>query len=67
MPSADMGMYDFLLANNKDSLDCTALNYYGKNVSYGEMFNHIDNVASALQSIGVCSCTVRKQATENKR
>lgn len=37
----------------KDRLQETAINYYGKNISYRVLFEKIDLVASALESIGV--------------
>jgi len=53
MPSPEMSMYDFLYENNKDNLDYTALNYYGKKVTYRKLFENIDAVASSLIGIGI--------------
>ena len=52
-PSPEMSMYDFLYENNKDNLDYTALNYYGKKVTYRKLFENIDTVASSLKALGI--------------
>lgn len=52
-PSAKMSMYDYLRQCNKDYLDNTALNYFGKKISYRKLYENIDCVACALQASGV--------------
>ena len=54
IPSPDCSMVDFLYQCNKNRLDNTALNYYGTRISFGRMFERIDQVASALRAYGVC-------------
>ncbi len=46
-------MYSHIFKKNQDNLDRVALNYYGTNISYREFFDHISNVASALEKLGV--------------
>jgi long-chain acyl-CoA synthetase len=53
MPSPDMSMYDFLYENNKGNLDYIAINYFGKKVSYRELFENIDAVAKSLEAYGI--------------
>ena len=52
-PLAPVGMYDFMYERNKDRLDGTALNYFGKKTSYGEFFAAIDEAAKAYAACGV--------------
>ncbi|MBQ1736571.1 MAG: hypothetical protein II038_17245 [Lachnospiraceae bacterium] len=47
------GMYRFMRERNANGLQNIALNYFGRKVTYGEMFERIDAVARALHSIGV--------------
>ena len=53
LPSSDMSMYAFLFENNKDNLNSIALNYFGRKISYQELFENIDKVASSLCAYGV--------------
>ena len=46
-------MYEYIRSRNKDNLSRVAINYYGTNMTYGQLFTQIDTVASALQRIGV--------------
>ncbi len=46
-------MYSYIFKKNQDNLDRVALNYYGTNINYREFFDHISNVASALERPGV--------------
>lgn len=52
-PLEPCGMYDFMYERNKDRLDGTALNYFGKKMSYGEFFAEIDKTAKAFVACGV--------------
>ena len=49
----DCSMYEYLYDCNKDSLNHTALNYFGRKIRYKKLFENIDKVATALQSNGV--------------
>ncbi len=53
VPSPDQGMYSFLKENNKGHEGDIALNYFGKKISFGEMFHNVDRVASALKACGI--------------
>ncbi|MBQ6813935.1 MAG: acyl--CoA ligase [Lachnospiraceae bacterium] len=46
-------MYQCIYDNNKDYMHNKALNYFGKRISYGELFKNIEKAAKAFQSIGV--------------
>ena len=39
--------------NNKDHLNRIAMEYFGRRIAYGEMFEHIDSTADSLTAIGV--------------
>ena len=61
MPLPKRTMYEYILQNNKDYPNDTALIYFGKKISYGEMFEMIDKTARAFTAIGVKEgdiCTV---------
>ena len=53
IPSSDMSMYAFLLENNKNNLEYTALNYFGRKLTFRVLLEKIDIVASALRSLGI--------------
>ena len=46
-------VYEYLWKNNKNHLDDIALNYYDREITFGELFNRIDDVAKSFISIGV--------------
>lgn len=46
-------MYDFLWDQNKDYLANIALNYYGKKISFGELFENINKATQAFCSLGL--------------
>ena len=46
-------MYEYILDRNRDNMDRVAMNYYGTNITYGEMFRQIDRMAGALEASGV--------------
>mgnify|MGYP002624722372 CR=1 FL=1 len=52
-PLPDCSMYEYLYDCNKDYLGNTALNYFGKKITYKKLFENIDKVAAALQANGV--------------
>lgn len=45
--------YENLLNHNKDHLDDVAIDYFGSEITYKELFENIDKVASAYTAIGV--------------
>lgn len=46
-------IFELLWNNNKDYLDDTALNYYDRRITYGELFDNIDKAAKAFSALGV--------------
>ena len=52
-PLPECTIYEYLWENNKDHLDDVALIYFGKKITYGELFKNIDNTARAFSAIGV--------------
>ena len=52
-PLPDCSMYEYLYDCNKDYLGNTALNYFGRKITYKKLFENIDKVAAALQKNGV--------------
>lgn len=54
-PLPECTIYEYLWENNKDHLDDVALIYFGKKITYGELFENIDKTARAFSAIGVKS------------
>lgn len=52
-PLPECTMYEYIGKRNQDNLKRTAINYYGTNMTYGQFFDRVSKVASALESIGV--------------
>lgn len=52
-PLPECTMYEYIWKRNQDNLGRTAINYYGTNISYGNFFKKVSEVASALENIGV--------------
>jgi len=48
-----MKMYDYMYLRNKKRQNFTALNYYGRKISYNEMFQYIEDCAKAFAQKGV--------------
>lgn len=46
-------LYEYLYENNKDHKDEYALNYFGRKITYGELFDQIDVTARAFLAQGV--------------
>lgn len=51
MPS--QSAYTYVLENNREHLDDIALVYFGRRITYGELFQNIERAAIAFQAIGV--------------
>lgn len=47
------GIYDYMKQQNKGNEDLTAISYFGKEVSYGELYENIDYASKALTALGV--------------
>lgn len=46
-------IFEYLWENNKNHLDNVALNYFGKKITYGELFRRIESAAKGFSSIGI--------------
>lgn len=46
-------IYDYLIYKNKDSLERTAIEYFGNKYTYKELINQIDKCAKAFKSYGI--------------
>ena len=46
-------LYEYLWENNKVHLEDTAINYYGRKMSFRELFRRIDETAAAFCAMGV--------------
>jgi len=60
-PLPECTIYEYLWENNKDHLDDIALVYFGRKITYKELFENIDKAARAFSAIGVKTgdiCTV---------
>lgn len=53
IPIPECTIYEHILNCNKDNLKRIALNYYGTNTTYKKFFERIDQVASALENLGI--------------
>lgn len=49
----ECSIYEYMYENNKDFPRDIALNYYGRKISYAELFANIDKTSKALQTVGV--------------
>lgn len=52
-PLPEMTIYEYMYAANKDHLEETAFNYFGKKTTYGQLFHQIEEVAKAFKQLGV--------------
>ena len=52
-PLPECTIYEYMYENNKDYPSDTALNYMGRKITYGELFENIDKTASAFLKLGV--------------
>ena len=50
---ADMKFYDYMKSHNLDNLNGTALNYFNRKITYGEMIKEIEKTAAAFEKLGV--------------
>ena len=48
-----MTIYSFIKDVNKDNLDGSALDYYGTHITYGQLFDRIEETAKAFAALGV--------------
>lgn len=52
-PLPECTIYEYLWKNNKDHLDDIALNYFGKKITYSELFENVEKAAKGFSAIGV--------------
>lgn len=52
-PIPNQTIYEHLYDNNKDYLNGIAIEYFGKKITYKKLFDNIDEVAIAFDSLGV--------------
>lgn len=46
-------LYELLWQSNREHLENTALNYYGRRITYGQLFDGIEETAKAFSALGV--------------
>lgn len=46
-------VYDYLYQNNKDYMENIAIDYFGRKITYAQLFENIDKVATSFQNVGV--------------
>ncbi|MCM1440093.1 MAG: acyl--CoA ligase [Roseburia sp.] len=52
-PLPECTIYEYLWENNKEYFDSVALNYFGRRISFGELFDRIEKAAKAFTAIGI--------------
>lgn len=52
-PMPECTVYEYLWESNKDHLDNIALNYFGKRISFRELFSQISKTAAAFSTLGI--------------
>ena len=53
MPLPEKTLYRYLYENNKDYLRNIALNYFGRKITYGALFENIEKAAKGFSALGV--------------
>ncbi len=54
-------IYEYLWENNREHLEDTALNYFGRKISFGKLFDQISRASRAFRAMGIKAgdvCTV---------
>ena len=52
-PLPEKTLYQYIYDNNKNFLRNTALNYFGKKISYGTLFEDIEKAAKSFSAMGI--------------
>ena len=52
-PLPECTIYEYLWKNNKAHLDDIALNFFGKKITYSELFENVEKAAKGFSAIGV--------------
>ena len=53
VPLPEKTLYQYIYDNNKDFLRNTALDYFGKKISYGVLFENVEKVAKSFSAMGI--------------
>ncbi|MBO4962213.1 MAG: acyl--CoA ligase [Clostridia bacterium] len=53
LPLPSCTILDYVKQNNKNNLNQTAIDYYGKKISYKKLFASVDKIANCLVGLGV--------------
>ena len=49
----NLTVYDYVYKNNEDNLDATALEYFGRHISYREFFYKVEEIEKAFSKLGI--------------
>ena len=49
----NINIYDYMEFQNKENIDRIAINYFGRKITYGEMFEQIEVLTRKFSSLGV--------------
>ena len=49
----ECSMYEYMMSRNKESLSDTAINYFGKKITYGQLDEQITKCVKALEGMGI--------------
>ena len=52
-PLPKMGIYEYMMKQNSDYMDGTAITYFGNEITYGELSENISSAAKVLTALGV--------------
>ncbi len=52
-PLPKLTLYEYLYQSNKEHVDSNALDYFGKKMTYGQLFNEIEKASKAFMALGV--------------
>lgn len=51
--TSEKNIYEYILERNKNRLDKIAINYFGKKITYKQLFESIDTAAKAFNDMGI--------------
>lgn len=52
-PLPEGGMYEYMMSRNRGNLSDTAINYFGRKITYGQLDEQISKCAKALAGMGI--------------
>lgn len=53
IPNPNCSIYEYLHLRNENRLEYSAINYFGKKITYRELFDNIEKTVLALNALGV--------------